>query len=87
MGKLRGRQPEPVAVSVRLGDQKFSLRRDRVGAPTQSTISHEVGGIVLSTAQVPLAEWSEQLTRALYQLAQHNVGAATALQRLSSFTV
>lgn len=85
--KIRGRPARTVAVSVRLGDRRFVLRRSAPGAATQSSICHEVGGIVLSTAQVPLAEWSAQLTTALHQLAQHNAGAATALQRLTSFTV
>ncbi|MDQ2837127.1 MAG: hypothetical protein M3Y42_18455 [Actinomycetota bacterium] len=87
LGRLRGQAGETVAVSVRLGDRRFSLRRTRPGAPTQSSISHEVGGIVLSTNQVPLADWSAQLASALHQLAQRNAGAATALQRLTSFTV
>jgi hypothetical protein len=85
--RLRGRQPAVVAVSVRLGDRRFSLRRAAVGSVSRSSISHEVGGIVLSTTEVALPDWSTQLTVALHQLAQHNAGASTALQRLSSFTV
>jgi hypothetical protein len=34
-----------------------------------------------------LADWSQQLTVALYRLAEQNAGAAVALQRLTSFTV
>jgi hypothetical protein len=86
-GKLRGKQGEVVGVSVRLGERRFALRRTQVGSPTRASIAHEVGGIVLSTNEVALGEWSQALTQALHQLAQHNSGAATALQRLSSFTV
>ncbi|MEO9240371.1 MAG: hypothetical protein ABI418_20035 [Jatrophihabitantaceae bacterium] len=85
--RLRGRTPAVVGVSVRLGEQRFVLRRASVGAATRSSIAHEVGGIVLSTTPVALPDWSAQLTAALHRLAQHNAGAATALQRLSSFTV
>lgn len=87
LDRLRGRPGEVVAVSVRLGDRRFTLRRASLGAATHSSISHEVGGIVLSTVEVPLPDWAGQLTGALYRLAEHNGGAATALQRLSSFTV
>lgn len=87
LGKLRGRQPDVLAVSVRLGETRFTLRRKAVGAQAQSSVSHEVGGIVLSTRQLPLPQWSEQLAQALQQLAQGNDAAAAALQRLTTFTV
>jgi hypothetical protein len=63
------------------------LQRKQIGAATQALIGHEVGGIVLSTKQLPLADWSQQLAGALYRLAEQNAGAAVALQRLTSFTV
>ncbi len=85
--RLRGRPAAVTAVSLRLGDHLFSLRRPGVGAASQASISHEVGGIVLSTTQVGLAEWSRRLAAALGELAEHNAGAALALQRLTSFTV
>ncbi|MFL6164163.1 MAG: hypothetical protein ACJ74U_18325 [Jatrophihabitantaceae bacterium] len=85
--RLRGRPGDVLAVSIRLGDRRFSLRRKGVGAATQATVSHEVAGITLSTSQLALPEWSGQLTTALYRLAEHNAGAAVALRRLSSFTV
>jgi hypothetical protein len=85
--RLRGRPGSVLAVSVGLGEQRFTLRRKAVGAPTESTVSHEVGGITLSTHALALPDWSRQLTAALHRLAEHNAGAAVALQRLSSFTV
>jgi hypothetical protein len=85
--RLRGRPGEVTAVAVLLGEQRFMLQRKHIGASTQASIAHEVGGIVLSTKQFPLADWSQQLTVALYRLAEQNAGAAVALQRLTSFTV
>ena len=87
LGRFRGREPEVLAVSVKLGESRFTLRRRGVGAQTQSTVAHEVGGIVLSTKPVPLQEWSTQLAQALQQLARGNDAAAAALQRLTNFTV
>jgi hypothetical protein len=86
-GRLRGREPEVVGVTVRLGENLFSLRRDGVGAPTESMIAHEVNGIVLSRQQVALPQWSQALAAALQQVATHNEATAAALQRLTSFTV
>ncbi|MGX7680917.1 hypothetical protein ACSMXN_18680 [Jatrophihabitans sp. DSM 45814] len=87
VGRLRGREPEVVAVSVRLGENLFSLRRDSVGAATESTIAHEVNGIVLSRQAVPLPQWSQALAVALEKVAREHAGTAAALQRLTSFTV
>jgi hypothetical protein len=90
IGRLRRNsqnEPEVIAVSVRLDERRFTLKRAAVGAAVESSIAHEVGGIVLATQQVPLAEWSEELAAALQQLAQHNKAAAAALQRLTSFNV
>jgi len=85
--RLRGRPGEVLAVSVRLGEQLFGLRRRAVGAPTEASVAHEVGGIVLSTRRLGLADWSQQLAIALHRLASENAGAAVALNRLTSFTV
>jgi hypothetical protein len=85
--RLRGRPGAVTAVAVLLGEQRFLLQRRQVGASAVASVAHEVGGIVLSTRQLPLAEWSQQLTVALYRLAEQNAGAAVALQRLTSFTV
>ena len=85
--RLRGREGTVVGTSLRLGEQRFILQRKAIGAPSQAMIAHEVGGIVLSRTEVSLADWSQALTRALAQLAQHNAGLAHTLQRLSGFTV
>jgi predicted deacylase len=86
-GRLRGRAPEVVAVSVRLGESLFVLRRASVGAAVDSSIAHQVNGIVLSRQSVPLAQWSQALAVALTQQAEANSAIATALQKLTDFTV
>jgi hypothetical protein len=86
-GRLRRREPEVVAVSVRLEENQFSLTRAGVGAPAEATIAHVVNGIVLSRQTVPLAQWSLALAAALQQVAERNAAMASALQRLTSFTV
>jgi hypothetical protein len=86
-GRLRGREPEVTAVSVRLGENLFTLRRPAVGAAVESTIGHQVNGIVLSRQTVPLGPWSQALAAALAQLAQDNSSIASALKRLTEFTV
>jgi hypothetical protein len=85
--RMRGQPGDVLGVAVRLGDRLFALRRREVGGATRASVAHEVGGIVLSTAEVSLPDWSNQLAQALYQLAADNAGAALALQRLTSFTV
>jgi hypothetical protein len=85
--RMRGRDGDVVTVSVRLGERRFILERARLGAPSQASVAHEVGGIVLSRNPMSLPDWSAALTGALAQLARHNAGAAAALQRLTSFTV
>jgi hypothetical protein len=82
----RGQQPI-VAVSVRLGAHRFVLRRDSAAAAPQASVAHEVGGIVLRTEAVPLAEWADQLAAALSELARSNAEAAAALARLTSYQI
>jgi hypothetical protein len=85
--RMRGREGEVLAVSVRLGQSLFDLRRAKVGAAVTSTIAHEVNGIVLSRQALPLGAWSQALAAGLAQLAESNASTAAALQRLTSFTV
>ena len=86
-GRLRGREPEVLSVSVQLGENVFVLRRSGVGAPVSASIAHQVNGIVLSRQEVPLAAWSQALAAALTQLAEHNSAIQAALQKLTAFTV
>jgi hypothetical protein len=83
LGRLRGAEAPVVAATVRLGDQGFTLRRERVGAPAAATIRHESGGIALRTETVDLDEWSHRLAAALGGYADRHAGAAEALRRFT----
>lgn len=83
LGRLRGAESPVVAVTVRLGDQGFTLRRDAVGRPPQATVRHESGGIALRTETVGLDEWSRRLAAALGTYAERNAAAAEALSRFT----
>jgi hypothetical protein len=83
LGRLRGAEPPVVAATVRLGDQSFTLRRARVGAPAVATVRHESRGIALRTDTVGLDEWSHRLAAALGAYAERHAGAAEALRRFT----
>jgi len=83
LGRLRGGEAPVVAATVRLGDQRFTLRRDRVGAPAVATVRHESGGIALRTETVGLDEWSRRLAAALGAYAERHAGAAEVLRRFT----
>jgi len=82
--RLAGRDPAVLAVSVRLGDHRYSLTRKEFAAPAVAHIRHESGGIVLSTRTVSLDEWSRAVAAELIGLARVNAAAAIALQRLTA---
>jgi hypothetical protein len=85
---LRRRRDVPVvAVSVSLGEQRFTLRRASPTAVPEPSISHEVGGITLKSEAVGLAEWAHRLAAALADLAARNADAAAALARITSMEV
>lgn len=86
-GRLRGKDGEVAAVSVRLGDKVYALRREGAGQAVRCEIQHQVSGIVLSRTSVSLAEWSLALAASLRELAETNAAAAAALSRLTNFTV
>ena len=50
-----------LAVSVLLGDRRFTLRRAGVGQPAVAQLSHESGGVVLRTDDVGMDVWSREL--------------------------
>ena len=83
LGRLRGQDAPVVAVTVRLGDQGFTLRRDAVGGQPVATVRHESGGIALRTDSVGLDEWSRRLAAALGTYAERNAAAAEALARFT----
>jgi hypothetical protein len=81
--RLRGEEGPVVAVTVRLGDQGFTLRREAVGKPARATVRHESGGIALRTDTVGVDEWSRRLAGALGAYAERNAAAAEALSRFT----
>jgi hypothetical protein len=82
------RQDAPVvAVSVSLGEERFTLRRASPTAVPEPSISHEVGGITLRSEAVALSEWAHRLAAALAELAARNADAAAALARITSMEV
>jgi hypothetical protein len=85
--RMRGKEATVIGVSVRLGQDTYSLRRVGGGPGIESMIFHEVHGIVLSRQAVPLAQWSLALAQALQDVAETNQAAAAALSRLTGFNV
>jgi hypothetical protein len=77
--RVRGGEGTVTGVHVRLGEELFSLRRDRVGAAGTATVSHEVGGIRLSTETLGLDTWSTRVSAALLVRARTSAAAAAAL--------
>jgi hypothetical protein len=76
-----------LAVTLRLGERTYGLRRPKLGAPVTPTVIHEVAGVVLSTKTVGLDEWSRAVAAGLGELTEANADAAQALARLTRFTV
>ena len=67
-------------IAVTLGDFQYRIGRERQG-PLLAQRSHFVRGIVLSSEQVPVEQWIEEVSTALAQLAAHNQQAHIALSR------
>lgn len=84
---FRRRDAPVVAVSVSLGEQRYTLRRASATARPEPSIGHEVGGIVLKSEPVGLDEWARRLAAALAELAAGNADSAAALARITSMEV
>jgi hypothetical protein len=84
---LRRKDAPVVAVSVSLGEQRFTLRRASATARPEPSVGHEVGGIVLKSEPLALDEWTRRLAAALAELAARNDAAAAALARITSMEV
>jgi hypothetical protein len=82
--RLSGRDPAVLGISVLLGDHRYELDRKGVGAPAVACVRHESVGVVLSTRQVSVDEWSHEVAGELVGLAKVNAAAAAALQRLTA---
>ena len=84
---LRRRDAPVVAVSVSLGEQRFTLRRASPTARPEPVIAHQVGGIVLKSEPVPLDDWTQRLAAALADQAARDADSAAALARITSMEV
>ena len=82
-GLLRRGDGPVLAVTVRVGDRRFSLRRKSVGAQVHALVTHESRGIVLSTSEVGIDAWTGALAAALTSYASHHAEAAELLRRIT----
>jgi len=75
------RKPKISGVNISLGDRRYVLKHTASGLV--SSVCHESGGIVMSTAEVGFDEWVRPLLDALSTAAGRSASAAQALQRLA----
>lgn len=80
--RLTGKPGAVLAVSLRLDQRQFTLRRPAAGGLPAASIDHVVNGIVLDTAAVDIDRWSAELAAALRLYAAKSERARTALQQL-----
>lgn len=80
--RLAGGEPPVVEIAISLGDRRFTLHRDSVGAPPRASVAHEVGGVVLNTTPLPLDEWARALAAGLLERAGTNTATRVALERM-----
>lgn len=78
--RLSGRPGEAIGITVTAGDRQLSFRAPEVGA-VQATIGHTVRGVVLSTTQVPVAQWLDELGGVLEDVTRDDEAARAALER------
>ena len=67
-------------IAVTLGEFQYRMSKERQG-PLLALRSHLVRGIVLSSEQIPVEQWIEEIAEALAQFAAHNQQAHMALSR------
>lgn len=67
-------------IAVTLGEFQYRIGKERQG-PLLAQCSHVVRGITLSSEQIPVEQWIEEVAEALAQLAAHNQQAHMALSR------
>lgn len=80
--RFGGGEPPVVEILITLGDRQYTLSRDAVGAPPQASVRHAVGGVVLSSTELPLNRWAQELAAALVARAGQNAAVRTAMERL-----
>lgn len=88
-GKIKARfggrsEPAVLGVAVDLGDRLYTIDRAEFGRPLTAEIRHQSGGVVLSTKQVTVDEWSRAMAGELSKVASTNAAAAEVLARLTT---
>jgi hypothetical protein len=78
----RGTPAAVTALTISVGDRRFRLERARTGAFPHATVEHIVRGIVLSSDDVPLTEWTDALAVELTEAAGRDAGVAEAIDLL-----
>jgi hypothetical protein len=78
--RLHGRDGEPVALQVRLGEAVLAMSQ-RGGRP-EAEIATAVRGVVLSRRAVTVTEWITALAEGIRAIAERDAAAREALQRL-----
>lgn len=88
-GKIKARlggrsEPAVLAVSVHLGDRRYHVERSEYGRPLSAMIQHQSGGVVLSTKNVTIDEWTRSMAAELNAVAGSNAAAAEILARITT---
>jgi hypothetical protein len=78
--RLLRRPGVAIGVGVSFDDQLLTFRAPDVGV-TEASVGHIVGGVVLSSKKVPVAEWLTLLGDMLDHATQDDEAARTALER------
>ncbi|SDI91194.1 hypothetical protein SAMN05444157_0761 [Frankineae bacterium MT45] len=78
--RVAGRPGLAIGVSVTAKDKTLNFRAPDVGV-VEASVSHTVRGIVLSTNQVTVAEWLDELRLLLNQMTADDAATREALER------
>jgi hypothetical protein len=78
--RLKGREGEPVAVKVMLGDRVLSMYQHH--GRVKAEIARSVRGVILSRNEVSITDWITALAEEVRALAEQDAAARAALQRL-----
>jgi hypothetical protein len=81
--RLTGREPAILGVSVSLGNRRFDLDRVDVTARPVTRLSHQSGGVIMSSRPVSVDDWCAALAAALVHVAGADYAALAALRRFT----
>jgi hypothetical protein len=82
--RLTGKQGNLARVGIRLGESHLELAKER--GRLVARLSRAVRGVVISSKEVGLDEWTRALAEGLQKLANENATARDALARLLGTT-